>query len=179
MKLYKSLLPYLMVLFMASASLADDAPKMENAAVHESESGLFLVPWNMFIGGWSGFVVGADWIFGDFNILYASNTSRMDGVPEHSWVWSLRTQALWARTFGIYLQPTIQYLFVGDLLAMFKVSIGPEIGYKYKTGFEYGGSFRVGTFMDVLNFEMGYLVNSKLTYINIFLNLPTGIGIWV
>ena len=183
MKLHKSLLPYLIVLLMATASFADDAPKMENAAVHESESGLFLVPWNMFIGGGNSFVVGADWIFGNFNILYTStshaDTSRIDDVPKHSWVWSLRTQALWAPTFGIYLQPTIQYLFFGNLLAMFKVSIGPEIGYKYKTGFEYGGSFRVGTFIDLLNFEMGYLVNSKRTYINIILNLPTGIGIWV
>ena len=73
----------------------------------------------------------------------------------------------------------VQYLFFGNLLAMFKVSIGPEIGYKRKTGFEYGGSARIGAFIDILNFEMGYLVNSKRTYMNIILNLPTGIGIWV
>ena len=183
MKFYRFLLPYLIVLLMATASFADDAPKMENASVHTSESGFSLVPWNIFIGGGNSFVVGADWIFGSFNILYAStsraDTSRIDGVPKHSWVWALRTQALWAPNFGFYLQPTVQYLFFNSLLAMFKISIGPEIGYEYKTGFEYGGSFRTGTFIDIFNFEMGYLVNSKRTYINIILNLPTGIGIWV
>ena len=70
------------------------------------------------------------------------------------------------------------YVFDG-FLAMCKISVGPEIGYKRKTGFEYGGSARVGAFMDLLNFEMGYLVNSKRTYMNIILNLPSGLGIWV
>ena len=163
---------------MASASLADDTPNMENAAVHTTESGFSLIPWNVFIGGMNSFVVGADWIFSRFNILYTSN-GQVNEIPKHSWVWTLRTQALWAPTFGVYLQPTMQYMFFGGPLTMFKVSVGPEIGYKRKTGFEYGGSARIGAFMDLLNFEMGYLVNSKRTYINIILNLPTGIGIWV
>lgn len=178
MKLYRFLLPYLIVLFMANASFADDAPKMENAAVNSNGSGLALIPWDLFIGGMNSFTVGADWIFGNFNILYAS-TSQVNEVPKHSWVWTLRTQALWAPTIGAYLQPTIQYMFFGGPLTMFKISVGPEIGYKRKTGFEYGGSVRVGAFMDLLNFEMGYLVNSKRTYMNIILNLPSGLGIWV
>jgi hypothetical protein len=70
-------------------------------------------------------------------------------------------------------------MFFDGFLAMCKISVGPEIGYKRKTGFEYGGSARVGAFMDLLNFEMGYLVNSKRTYMNIILNLPSGLGIWV
>ena len=183
MKFYRSFLPYLVVLLMASASLAAETGKMENAAVQTSKSGFSLIPWNVFIGGGNSFVVGADWIFSDFNILYTStsqaDTARLDGIPKHSWVWTLRTQALWAPTFGVYLQPTIQYMYFDGILAMFKLSVGPEIGYKRKTGFEYGGSFRVGTLIDLFNFEMGYLVNSKRTYINFVLNLPAGIGIWV
>ena len=178
MKLYRFILPYLIVLFMANASFADDAPKMENAAVNSNGSGLALIPWDLFIGGMNSFTVGADWIFGDYNILYAS-TSRVKEIPKHSWVWTLRTQALWAPKFGVYLQPTIQYMFFDGFLAMCKISVGPEIGYKRKTGFEYGGSVRVGAFIDLLNFEMGYLVNSKRTYMNIILNLPSGLGIWV
>jgi len=178
MKLYRFLLPYLIVLFMANASFADESPKIENAAVNSNGSGLALIPWDLFIGGMNSFTVGADWIFGDYNILYAS-TSRVKEIPKHSWVWTLRTQALWAPKFGVYLQPTIQYMFFDGFLAMCKISVGPEIGYKRKTGFEYGGSVRVGAFIDLLNFEMGYLVNSKRTYMNIILNLPSGLGIWV
>ena len=143
MKLYRFILPYLIVLFMANASFADDAPKMENAAVNSNGPGLALIPWDLFIGGMNSFTVGADWIF------------------------------------GVYLQPTIQYMFFDGFLAMCKISVGPEIGYKRKTGFEYGGSVRVGAFIDLLNFEMGYLENSKRTYMNIILNLPSGLGIWV
>ena len=178
MKLYRFLLPYLIVLFMASASLADDPKNLEDIASHTSKSRFEPIPWNMFIGGLDGFVVGVDWIFNDFNILYYSAT-QINVIPKHTLLWTLRTQALWAPTFGIYLQPTVQYLFADGLLTMFKVSVGPEIGYKRKTGFEYGGSVRVGAFIDLLNFEMGYLVNSKRTYVNIILNLPSGLGIWV
>ena len=178
MKLYRFILPYLIVLSMASASFADDAPKMENTAVYTNNSRFEPIPWNMFIGGMDDFVVGVDWIFNDFNILYYSAT-QINEIPKHSLVWTLRTQALWAPKFGVYLQPTIQYLYADGLLAMFKISVGPEIGYKRKTGFEYGGSVRVGAFIDLLNFEMGYLVNSKRTYMNIILNLPSGLGIWV
>ena len=175
MNLHKSLLPYLMVLFMASASLADEPEKIENTAVYTNNSRFEPIPWNMFIGGLDGFVVGVDWIFNDYNVFYYS-ASPVNMVLKHVLLWTLRTQALWAPTFGVYLQPTIQYLCAD---AMFKISVGPEIGYKRKTGFEYGGSFRVGTFIDLLNFEMGYLVNSKRTYMNIILNLPTGLGIGV
>ena len=160
---------------MASASLADDTPNMENAAVHTTESGFSLIPWNMFIGGLDGFVVGVDWIFNDYNVFYYS-ASPVNMVLKHALLWTLRTQALWAPTFGVYLQPTIQYLCAD---AMFKISVGPEIGYKRKTGFEYGGSARIGAFIAILNFEMGYLVNSKRTYMNIILNLPVGLGIGV
>ena len=118
------------------------------------------------------------WIVALLCVLYYS-ASQIDVIPKHTLLWTLRTQALWAPTFGVYLQPTIQYLYADGLLAMFKISVGPEIGYKRKTGFEYGGSARIGAFFDMLNFEMGYLVNSKRTYINIILNLPTGLGIWV
>ena len=65
MKLYRFFLPYLIVLFMANASFADDAPKMENAAVNSNGSGLARIPWDLFIGGMNSFTVGADWIFGD------------------------------------------------------------------------------------------------------------------
>ena len=96
---------------MASASFANESQKIENAAVNSNGSGLALIPWDLFIGGMNSFTVGADWIFGNFNILYVS-TSQVNEVPKHSWVWTLRTQALWAPKFGVYLQPTIQYMFL-------------------------------------------------------------------
>lgn len=178
MKFYRSLLPYLIVLLMAVASFADEPEKMEDAAVHTSVSRFEPIPWNMFIGGMDGFVVGVDWIFSDFNVLYYS-ASQINVVPKHTLLWTLRTQVLWIQKIGVYLQPTIQYLFADGLLAMFKISIGPEIGYKRKTGFEYGGSVRIGIFFDMFNLEMGRLVNSERTYINFIFNLPTGLGIWV
>ena len=59
---------------MASASFANESQKIENAAVNSNGSGLALIPWDLFIGGMNSFTVGADWIFGNFNILYASET---------------------------------------------------------------------------------------------------------
>ncbi len=179
MKFYRTLLPYLILFFMATSAFAADPKKMENAAVHTSESGFALVPWNLFIGGANSFVVGAEWIFGNYNILYTS-VGEANELPRHSWVWALRTQALWAPKFGVFLQPTMQYTFIGNPpLALFKFSIGPEIGYKRDVGFEYGGSVRIGTLIDLVNFEVGYLVRSERLYMNIILNLPTGLGIWV
>ena len=182
-KLYRCILPYLLVLLMASASFADESEEEEKAGVDTNESGFALIPWSAFIGGGNAFIAGVDWVFGDYSFLYDSflddSSSERKGSSKQLWVWSLRTQVLWTSSYGIYLQPTIQYLYVGiPLLGLFKVSVGPEIGYKIKNGFEYGGSARVGTFIDILNFEIGYLVKSERTYMYIILNIPSGLRIW-
>jgi hypothetical protein len=178
MKFCRSLLPYLIVLLMATVSFAEEPEKTEDATAHTNESGFALIPWDAFFGGGNAFVVGADWVFGGYNFLYVSPCEGL--LPRHSWVWTIRTQVLWAPNYGIYLQPAIQYLFIGSniLFGMFKVSVGPEIGYARKVGFEYGGSVRIGTFIDILNFEIGHLMKSDRTYMNIIINIPTGLGIW-
>lgn len=182
-KLYRCILPYLVVLLMASASFAGESKEEEKMRDDTYESGFALIPWSAFIGGGDAFIAGVDWVFGDYSFLYDSflddSSSELNGSSRHLWVWSLRSQVLWTSSYGFYLQPTIQYLYVGiPLLGLFKVSVGPEIGYKINTGFEYGGSVRVGTFIDILNFEIGYLVKSERTYMNIIINIPSGFRIW-
>ena len=183
MKFYRSLLPYLIVLLMAVASFADESKEEEKMRDDTYESGFALIPWSAFIGGGDAFIAGVDWVFGNYSFLYDSflddSSSELNGSSRHLWVWSLRSQVLWTSSYGFYLQPTMQYLYVGiPLLGLFKVSVGPEIGYKINTGFEYGGSVRVGTFIDILNLEIGYLVKSERTYMNIIINIPSGFRIW-
>lgn len=176
MKFYRALLPYLIVLLMATALFADESEKMEESSKSNSGPAFVLMPWNIFVGGGNSFVVGADWVFASYNFIYVS-PFEWNSLPEHSLIWTLRTQALWAGGFGFYLQPTVQYML--NKGPMFKVSIGPAFGYKQKIGFEYGGSIRLGGLLDLLNIEVGHLANSERTYFNIIFNLPTGLGIWV
>lgn len=175
MKFYRVLLPYLIVLLMATSSFADEPEKTETPKRDDGPA-FILMPWNMFIGGADGFVVGADWVFCRYNFIYVS-PFEWNSLPKHSLLWTLRTQALWAGGFGFYLQPNIQYMI--NRGPMFKVSVGPAFGYKKKIGFEYGGSVRLGVLIDLLNVEMGHLVKSQKTYMNFILNLPTGLGLWV
>ncbi|MBQ5464638.1 MAG: hypothetical protein IIT53_11650 [Fibrobacter sp.] len=182
-KLYRCILPYLVVLLMASASFADESEESSNNTTHSSKPRFELIPWNMFIGGCpniigdgAGFVAGVDWVFMESNFLYVS-FEKGNMMPTETLVWTLRTQALWAGGMGFYLQPTIQYMI--NTGVMFKVSMGPEIGYKLKKGLEYGGSIRLGSLIDLLNIELGFLGRSERIYINFIFNVPTGLGIWV
>ena len=182
MRLRSFILSLFMVLVMASASFADE--ELDSVKVQRNSGKKFfreLVPWNMYIGGAileydAGFAFGADWIFGDYNLIY----TEYDGssiLPSHIWLWSIGTHAFFANGFNFLLQPNILYLYERDI--MFKFSVGPEIGYIDKTGFDFGFSACLGILLDMANVRVGYLVRTESVYFHILFNLPTGLGLWV
>lgn len=76
MKFYRSLFPYLVVLLMVVASFANEPDKMEDAEVHTSGSRFEPIPWNMFIGGLDGFVVGVFFDLFNLEMEHLVNSGR-------------------------------------------------------------------------------------------------------
>ncbi len=174
---------------MATASFAEEPELPGNSEIskqEETSSALpsyrptffkGLYPWSLSIGGMESFGLGMDWIFGDYNVLYQSQTSYEEQIPRHILVWSVRTHLIWGDDFGLFLQPNLQYLFLE--LPDFKVAVGPEIGYWLDDGLDYGISIRLGTLIDLFEVEAGYMVKSERFYIHFLLNLPVGLGYYI
>ena len=79
-----------MVLVMVGISFANEeqAPNVvqDAARVQQNSGKTFfreLVPWNMYLGGGTGFAFGADWVFGDWNYIYIKS-------DDSSWLCSLK-----------------------------------------------------------------------------------------
>ncbi|WP_295038559.1 hypothetical protein [uncultured Fibrobacter sp.] len=183
MKFYRLFLPFLMVLVMVGISFANEerAPNVvqDAARVQQNSGKTFfreLVPWNMYLGGGTGFAFGADWVFGDWNYIYIKGDDS-SFIPSHIWLWTIGTHAFYADGFNFLLQPNILYFYERGI--SFKFSLGPELGYINETGFDYGFSLCIGTIIDMFNVRVGYLVRMKSPYFHILFNLPVGIGMWV
>lgn len=59
------------------------------------------------------------------------------------------------------------------LLLPFTAVVGPEVGWETETGFEYGGSARVGGLprLFLANYEVGYLINSQRFYFTVVFDM--------
>lgn len=188
MKLRYFILSIFMVFVMAGASLAgevqDSNEAGDSAKVQQDSQKYFfreMIPWNMYIGGATlgsggGFAFGADWIFGDYNLIY-TEFDDSSILPSHIWLWSIGTHAFFSNGFNFLLQPNILYFYERGVV--FKFSVGPELGYINETGFDYGFSTCIGTLLDMLNVRIGYLVRTESLYFHVLFNIPTGIGLWV
>lgn len=181
MKLRSFILSLFMVLVMATASFADEGQDLVEVQQNSRKSFFReLIPWNMYAGVAimenAGFAFGADWIFGDYNLIYVKGDDS-SFMPSHFFLWTIGTHAFFAKGFNFLLQPNILYFY--ERGPSFKFSIGPEIGYIKKTGFDFGVSACLGTGLDMLNVRVGYLVRTECVYVQFLVNLPTGIGLWV
>ena len=73
--------------------------------------------------------------------------------------------------FGLILP--LRYMFEN---LIFTVTSGPEIGWAYKTGFDYGWSVRIGGLagLGIGSHEFGYLINSQKVYYTFSLDITLG-----
>ena len=144
--------------------------------------GLLMIPANAFASdffvyphGISGGVgsdmlsVSFDWTTSYSRIIKRTN----DELPTHDFWWTVRTRYFYdseEEQKCIFLQPNVHYLLK---IAILDLVLGPEIGWKEDTGFDYGGSARIG-FLSIAYIEFGYLFNSDKTYAQFLLNAPLG-----
>lgn len=130
------------------------------------------VPWGIAVGGGTIFSAGLDFAFGDAGLIYETPRPEHAIGPwlsPHRLLWTNRIRMIYDydnHQYGVFLQPNLRYLFKWDLLSF---TLGPEIGWETKTGFEYGASLRVGGAPALLagNYEIGYLVNTRKFYFTV------------
>lgn len=187
-----------LVLFLPSVSLAENVTVPQDSVDKETivldslasckfayanKKGIFsfLYPegfyprlWGVAVGGGRGmFSAGADMIFGLSSVIY--ETAKPDTMlsffwePTHVLMWTNRIRMIYDydnHQYGFFFQPNLRYLFKTMYASL---TIGPEVGWETKTGFEYGASIRIGGALALLagNYEIGYLVNSQRFYFTI------------
>jgi len=141
----------------------------------QDKNPVFLLPYDLTIGGGSAmFSVGLDFVFFKHNLIYATpkdTTIHGPWDPTHELWWTVRTRYIYdldEHQVGLFLQPNLRYLW-NILLA--DVTVGPEIGWKRETGFDYGFSVRLG-FIAFFYIELGHFYNSDKTYFNFLFNIP-------
>lgn len=133
-------------------------------------SDIFVYPHGISAGAGSDMLsVAFDWTTSYSRIIKRTN----DELITHDFWWAVRTRYFYdsdEEQSCIFLQPNVHYLlkiFILDL------ALGPEIGWKEDTGFDYGGSARIGLF-SIAYIEFGYLFNSEKPYVQFLLNAPIG-----
>ena len=132
-------------------------------------------PGNIIIGaGAHSFTAGIELFLGN-NILYCSESERPeDGRPYHFVIWTTQAHYFYAsRKDGAFLQPNLQYIYLRG--PRFNLTLGPEIGVWIRNfDFDYGISARIGTLYNLVNVELGYLVNANVLYLNFLVSLSLG-----
>ncbi|MBO4436560.1 MAG: hypothetical protein J5791_06730 [Fibrobacter sp.] len=133
-------------------------------------SDFFVYPHGISVGAGSDMLsVAFDWTTSYSRIIKRTN----DKLITHDFWWAVRTRYFYdsdEEQSCIFLQPNVHYLlkiFILDL------ALGPEIGWKEDTGFDYGGSARIGL-LSIAYIEFGYLFNSEKPYVQFLLNAPIG-----
>ncbi len=135
--------------------------------------------WGFAIGaGPQIFSAGIDIFWEDFGVIYPR--TKIGPADKHLLLWTNRFRLIYEfenQQYGLLFQPNIRWVWKNDFLYLFTVTLGPEIGWEAKTGFEYGISLRTGGIpsLIVANYEVGYLVNSKKIYFTVsfaFSTLP-------
>ena len=137
---------------------------------------IWAFPFGISVGGGSGmFSAGIDWMLPTANpLIYRSAKDYKEHkMPTHELWWTVRSRYIYdydEHQAGVFLQPNVHYLLKVIILDL---ALGPEIGWKTQTGFDYGVSARTGL-MGCAHVEFGRLFNSKKTYVNFLFNLPFG-----
>jgi hypothetical protein len=137
---------------------------------------IWTFPFGIAVGGGSGmFSAGIDWMFprrAHSNLQISQRTIRTTRCQRMSFG-GLSGAVIFTTTMSIkryFLQPNVHYLLKVIVLDL---AVGPEIGWKTQTGFDYGASVRTGL-MGCAQVEVGRFFNSKKTYVNFLFNLPFG-----
>ena len=133
-------------------------------------SDFIVYPFGISVGAGSDMLsVGVDW-----TTSYSRINKRPEKeLPTHDFWWTVRTRYFYdseEEQKCVFLQPNVHYLLK---IAILDLVLGPEIGWKTETGFDYGGSARIG-FLSFAYIEFGYLFNSDKTYAQFLLNVPIG-----
>ena len=137
---------------------------------------IWTFPFGISVGGGSDmFSAGIDWMFPTANpLIYKSpKDNKEHKMPTNELWWTVRSRYIYdynEHQAGVFLQPNIHYLLK---VILFNLALGPEIGWKTETGFDYGASARTGL-MGCAHVEFGHLFNSTKTYVNFLFNLPFG-----
>ena len=135
--------------------------------------------WGIAVGlGPQIFSAGIDIFWEDIGVIYPRTKIKSD--DNHLLLWTNRLRLIFDsenQQPGILFQPNIRWVWKKDFFYLFTVTLGPEIGWETKTGFEYGISLRTGGIPSLVagNYEVGYLVNSKKFYFTVsfaFSTLP-------
>lgn len=181
---------FVLFLILPAQTLAEDADSSSNSSVilesdlssgdstvsasEKEKMEVSLGLYGLMVGGGPGmFGAGLEWYFSTIGMVYESPRPQNyvgPWVPINEIWWAIRTHGFYdfdKRSVGFFIQPNVQYLY--DCI-LFSAVIGPEIGYFTKTGFDYGGSVRLGIF-GLFATEFGYLVNSEKLYVNFLFNL--------
>ncbi len=167
------LFAFLLLLPVATMAEENASPKDSTS---EKEDFFFPLPCSFTIGGGPKmFSVGVDVLLGKMALLY--ETSRPDTVgtwlPTHTLVWTNRIRMIYDyenHQYGFFLQPNLRYFFK---FGLFETTLGPEIGWQTKTGFDWGASVRLKGVLTLLlaDLEFGYLVNVQRAYFNVLFDL--------
>lgn len=158
----------LFFLLMGTCSWAE-----ENVKIQEPRCGGGY-PGNIIVGGGEhSFTAGFEFFWGN-NVLYCSESSASNlWHPNHWIIWTMHAHYLYVNRMGSFLQPNVQYIYRGG--PRLNVTIGPEVGvWVGPLDFDYGVSTRVGTLYNLVNVELGYMVNSNVLYLNFLLSLSWG-----
>ncbi len=150
-------------LILPSKSLADySIATVKVPEVKEDTSSIKYYPrfWGLAVGSGSKFFsTGIDFFINEIG----------DMSPPHgsaNLFWTNRIRMIYDyenHQYGFLFQPNLRWIYKQG---MFSATVGPEIGWETKTGFEYGISMRTGGLPSLFvgNYEAGYLVNSKRFY---------------
>lgn len=125
-------------------------------------------PCGIEIGGGSMFVVGLEWWFDPYGLIYAQERPADIHdlwVPHYAWMWSIRTRYVYNSEHGFLLYPNIQGLFP---LAGF--ALGPQVGWFSTNGFDYGASLRLDL-MILMNVEIGYFARKERLFLNVIFTI--------
>ena len=169
-----------LALFLPSISLAEESACQKSDNYYCILDGFSPTLWGWSIGGGPYIVSGGiDFVIGASAILY--ETARPDSLigfwePTNELMWTNRIRLIYDfdnDQVGFYFQPNLRYMFENMI---FTVTSGPEIGWAYKTGFDYGWSVRIGGLagLGIGSHEFGYLINSKKVYYTFSLDITLG-----
>lgn len=150
-----------LALILPMNSLAADSTSIDTKSSVFDSDFFPVIPWGIAAGvGSEMFSTGVDLLFG--------KKAHIIGPL----MWSNRIRMIYDyedHQYGALFQPNLRFVWFAGRLYMFTAVIGPEIGWKGGTGFEYGASIRIGGLPALMvgNYEVGYLVNSKRFYATI------------
>ena len=166
----KKWLFFCLLVLLTASTQAEELTKEK-----QDNNPVFLFPYDMVVGGGSGmFSLGLDFVFCKQNLIYESKKDpSIQGpwTPTHELWWTVRTRYVYdfdEHQLGLFLQPNLRYLW-NVIIA--DATIGPEIGWKSNTGFDYGFSARLGL-IAFFYIEIGHFYNSDKTYFNFLFNVP-------